>query len=132
MIKLFIILAIHTLAYISLGWTFALVEQNEDIDTAIEAKRNDKWHTAKFITLSLFGAAMAFGLFGLTLYGLIFLVTLGLLAMLVFNISINKFKGNEWYHLSNEGFEGRFKNKKLYYLINFLLLATGIVTLILI
>lgn len=123
--QIIIITIVNVLALIFLGWTFALVEKNEDLDTKPEQDRNDKWHKTKAIVVGLFLSNIAFAKYNFTLEALIFFISSLCLVPLVFNSSINLFKGNGFFYLSDEGFERHFEKKPITRIAYFMFFVIG-------
>lgn len=140
MIDILIITGINILAMIALGWTFAVIELNEEIDTKEEAKRNDLWHRTKQIFLMLFFTSIAYAEFGINWNSVILIFSAWTLNVVIFNPSINLIKDRiqkpkerrGFFYLSKEGIEGKVSKiigRKIYYLIFFLFFIGSLILL---
>lgn len=141
MIDVLIIIGINILAMVVLGWTFAIVELNELLNTKKKMDRNDLWHRTKQIFLMLFFTSIAYAEFGFNLNSLILIFSCWTLNVVIFNPSINLFKDKMqkpkrirgFFYLSSEGIEGKFSGntaRKIYYLIFLLLFLSSLIFLI--
>jgi hypothetical protein len=115
-----------TLACIALfnflsGWTFALVELNEDLRSQKARKRNRMWYYTKAAYIGVICALSSYFVFGLSIVSFVFWINLLALTPIIFNPTINLFKKNGFFYLGENGFEGNFRDpwwkRLLYYLI---------------
>ena len=117
------------------GWTFALVEKNEDLDTKEEEIRNNQWHKTKAFAIGFFLLNGSYLFFGVTLAGVLYWLAGLCLIVLIFNPSINLFKGNGFFYLSSDPstFEHRFADKlwkRLLYYCGALIIYLGLTYLL--
>lgn len=99
-----------------------MAKELDDGDKNIVAKRRSIWHRIDWQYIAIIGLGWSFIVSPLSLNQIPIIVIISMLKILVFNPRINRLKEIDWNHLSNEGFESRFRNNpNLYYLIAFIL-----------
>lgn len=101
-----------------------------EIERELQQLSKEAWHRLDWWYLVFMSAAIGFTIYGFNFKVFLFMLSVSMLKILVFNIIINKLLKLRWNHLSNAGFEGKFKGKEsVYYLLALLGFLTSVVLL---
>lgn len=116
------------LSQLVLGITFGIIERNQKGSTQRQQKDIRWWHVTKAIYIGIISAGFAVLLFDISWFGLVYFVHLLALVPSIFNPTINLWKGNNFFHLSDKGPEGYFKSKTMRIVYYFFFVALSAIT----